>query len=65
MRRVPKPQPGPRPTLLEMHRDAPWLWLWCPKCGARRAVTLVPYMIIWGMHASSDVLRGRFGRFFA
>lgn len=50
---------GPIPTLRQTRKVSPWLWLHCPKCRHYRAVTLVRYMIVWGIDASTDRLRER------
>ena len=49
--------PGPVPTLADLHRTTCWLWLDCPACRHRRPAALVPFMIRWGIDASSDRLR--------
>jgi hypothetical protein len=51
---------GPVPTLAQMHKSCPWLWVWCdnrPECRHRAPMTVVPLMIRWGPDASSDKLR--------
>jgi len=54
-RRSPAP---PVPTLHALNRDAPhWLWLHCPACKRNVATPLAPFVIRWGLDASSDVLR--------
>lgn len=56
---MPRFAPGPVPTLAELRRTSCWLWLDCPACRRRRPVALVPFMIRWGLDASSDLLRKR------
>lgn len=48
---------GPPPTLLQLHKSTCWVWLVCHGCFRLRPVTIAPFMIRWGMHASSDRLR--------
>jgi hypothetical protein len=45
------------PTLGELHREPGWWWLICETCLHTRAIPLAPFVIRWGRHASSDVLR--------
>jgi hypothetical protein len=49
----------PRPTLAEMRRAAPWLWLWCRNvyCRHKAPMALAPLIIRWGGAVSSDLLR--------
>jgi len=49
----------PRPTLAEIRRAAPWLWLWCRNfhCRHKGPIALAPLIIRWGGDASSDLLR--------
>lgn len=48
---------GPPPTLLQIHKSSCWVWLVCNGCFKFTPVTIVPFMIRWGLHASSDRLR--------
>src|SRR5262245_12929913 len=50
---------GPVPTLLDMHRTAPWLWVHCERCQHGTPMAIVPLLIRWGMDVSTDVLRQR------
>jgi len=47
----------PVPTLGQIHRGTPWLWLNCPACRHHRPVAIAPFVIRWGSEVSSDVLR--------
>jgi hypothetical protein len=50
-------EPPPVPTLGEIRRNTPWLWLNCPACRNYRPIALTPLIIRWRADASSDVLR--------
>jgi hypothetical protein len=50
-------QDPPRPTLDQLHRQAPWWWIVCQHCLHSRPVALVPFIIRWGPGTSSDMLR--------
>lgn len=51
------PRP-PAPTLADLRRSAPWLWVNCAAgCGHHRPVALAPFIIRYGAEASSDILR--------
>ena len=54
-----KRAPGPRPTLGDLHRATPWLWLYCEKCLHHAPLACAVPVIRWGADASSDVLRRR------
>ena len=58
-RRKPDYCPGPVPTLDELQRTAPWLWVYCKKndCTNSAPMALVPLIIRWGSGVSSDKLR--------
>jgi len=45
------------PSLGEIRRNTPWLWLNCPACRHYRPIALAPLIIRWGPDVSSDVLR--------
>src|SRR5262249_50022510 len=47
------------PTLFEVQRHAPWLWVWCDNrdCLHRAPIALAPVIIRWGLTTSSDRLR--------
>lgn len=47
------------PTLLELQRRTPWVWVYCEKqdCSHRAPMAIVPFIIRWGPDASSDKLR--------
>ena len=49
--------PGPRPTLAQMHKSHPWLWVWCDRCHHHAPMAVTPLIIRWGPDASSDKLR--------
>jgi hypothetical protein len=48
---------GPRPTLGELHRTTPWVWLWCERCQHHAPLACAVAVIRWGPNASSDKLR--------
>ena len=48
---------GPRPTLGELHRTTPWIWLWCERCQHHAPLACAVPVILWGPDASSDKLR--------
>src|SRR5215472_7418164 len=48
---------GPRPTLGELQRTTPWLWLWCERCQHHAPLACAVAVIRWGQNASSDKLR--------
>jgi hypothetical protein len=59
---VPSMQPlmrqlGPRPTLGELQRTTPWVWLWCERCQHHAPLACAVAVILWGPDASSDKLR--------
>ncbi len=51
------PQFGPRPTLGELQRTTPWIWLWCECCQHHAPLACAVAVILWGPEASSDKLR--------
>jgi hypothetical protein len=57
--RAMKRTPGPRPTLGDLHRATPWLWLYCEKCQHHAPLACAVPVIRWGASASSDVLQRR------
>ena len=48
---------GPRPTLGELQRTTPWVWLWCERCQHHAPLACAVAVILWGPDASSDKLR--------
>jgi hypothetical protein len=50
---------GPAPTLGELHRSTPWVWLWCERCQHHAPLACAVAVILWGPDASSDTLRAR------
>lgn len=50
---------GPIPTLADIRKNTPWVWVWCnnPECFRKAPMALTPLIIRWGMEASSDRLR--------
>jgi hypothetical protein len=48
---------GPRPTLGELQRATPWVWLWCERCRHHAPFACAVAVIRWGPDASSDKLR--------
>ena len=51
--------PGPVPTLEDIGRDAPWVWVNCARTGCyhRAPMKLAPLIERWGPGTSSDKLR--------
>jgi hypothetical protein len=52
-----KSPPGPRPTLGDLHRATPWVWVYCEKCQHYSPLALAAPVIRWGANVSSDKLR--------
>ena len=50
---------GPIPTLGELQRATPWVWLWCERCQHHAPLACAVAVIRWGADASSDRLRQR------
>jgi hypothetical protein len=52
---------GPVPTLGELQRDTPWVWVYCERrtCRHHAPMAIAPAVILWGPNASSNVLRQR------
>jgi hypothetical protein len=48
---------GPRPTLGELQRTTPWVWVYCEKCPHYLAMACAVSVIRWGPNTSSDKLR--------
>jgi hypothetical protein len=48
---------GPSPTLGELQRTTPWVWLWCERCQHHAPLACAVAVILWGPEASSDRLR--------
>jgi len=48
---------GPRPTLGELQRTTPWVWLWCVRCQRHAPLACAIAVILWGPNAPSDKLR--------
>jgi hypothetical protein len=48
---------GPRPTLGELQRATPCVWLWCERCQHHAPLACAVAVILWGRDASSDKLR--------
>src|SRR5271163_3912659 len=50
---------GPRPTVGDLQRTTPWVWLHCEACPHYSPLACAVPVIRWGADASSDVLRQR------
>lgn len=52
---------GAVPTLGELQRGASWVWMYCEQrqCLHRAPMAVAPAAILWGLNASSNVLRER------
>ena len=48
---------GPLPTLGELQRTTPWIWLWCERCQHHAPLACAVAVILWGPDVSSDRLR--------
>ena len=46
-----------RPTLGELQRATPWVWLWCERCHHHAPLACAVAVIRWGPDAPSDKLR--------
>jgi hypothetical protein len=55
--RTKRQQPGPRPTLGDLQRATPWVWVWCEKCQHHAPLACAVAVIRWGPNTSSDKLR--------
>jgi hypothetical protein len=44
-----KARPGPRPTLGDLQRSTPWVWLWCERCHHHAPFACAPAVIRWGV----------------
>ena len=51
--------PGPRPTLGDLHCVTPWVSLYCEGCLHHSPIACAIPVIRWGANASSDVSRQR------
>jgi hypothetical protein len=40
-------EPGPRPTLGELRRTTPWIWLWCERCRHHAPLACAVAVIRW------------------
>jgi hypothetical protein len=56
-RRNYKSRPGPRPTLGDLQRSTPWVWIHCERCQHSAPFACAVAVIRWGPHESSDRLR--------
>ena len=48
---------GPRPTLGDLQRATPWVWVYCAKCPHHSPMACAVAVIRWGAETSSDKLR--------
>lgn len=48
---------GQRPTLGDLQRATPWVWLYCERCPHHASLACAVAVIRWGPDASSDRLR--------
>jgi hypothetical protein len=56
-RKTHKSPPGPRPTLGDLQRSTPWVWVYCNKCPHHAPLACAVPVIRWGAGESSDKLR--------
>jgi hypothetical protein len=47
------------PTLGDLQRTTPWIWLWCERCQHHAPLACAVAVIRWGADVSSDRLRQR------
>ena len=52
-----KRDPEPRPTLGDLQRATPWVWLHCEACQHYAPLACAVPVIRWGANTSSDKLR--------
>jgi hypothetical protein len=52
-----KAPPGPRPTLGNLQRSTPWVWMHCERCQHKAPFACAVANIRWGAEVSSDKLR--------
>jgi hypothetical protein len=50
---------GPIPTLGDLQRTTPWVWLWRERCQHHAPLACAVAVIRWGADVSSDRLRQR------
>jgi hypothetical protein len=50
-------RPGPRPTLGDLQRSTPWVWMHCERCQHYAPLACAVAVIRWGADESSDKLR--------
>jgi hypothetical protein len=55
--RTKRRQLGPRPTLGDLQRATPWVWMWCERCQHHAPLACAVAVIRWGPNTSSDKLR--------
>jgi hypothetical protein len=55
------PRDNEVPTLGDMQRSMPWIWLSCDglNCSHTRSIAVAPFVIRYGADTSSNVLRRR------
>jgi len=56
---LPGMEPGPIPTLGELQRVTPWVWLWCESCQHHEPLAYAVAAIRWGADVSSNRPRQR------
>jgi hypothetical protein len=56
-RRTHKSAPGRRPTLGDLQRSTPWVWMHCERCQHSAPFACAVAVIRWGAERSSDKLR--------
>jgi len=50
-------QSGPPPTLGELQRTTPWVWLWCERCQHHAPLACAVAVIRWGPEPASRINR--------
>lgn len=55
------PRTPAQTTLADLQKHGGWVWAYCEAqdCGHHVAIAIAPFAILWGLAASSDVLRDR------
>jgi hypothetical protein len=56
-RKTHKSPPGPRPTLGNLQRATPWVWMHCDRCQHKAPFACAVAVIRWGPDTTSDKLR--------
>jgi hypothetical protein len=55
--RTAREKPGPVPAIGQLRQQACWTWLYCGGCQRGAPSAFAPWIILFGVGASSDVIR--------